>query len=103
MSTASTPAPLPAKTSHELGHLRPHWWFLLIVGILLVVGGTTAIVYPLVASRAFVAILSAILMIAGVATIVAAFRAGKWSGFLVHLLVGILYLARSLVATQRPW
>ena len=33
-----------------------------------------------------------VLMVAGIATIVTSFWAGKWSGMLVQLLVGVLYL-----------
>ncbi len=42
-------------------------------------------------------------MIAGVATIIGAFWAGKWSGFLIQLLVGLLYVAASLVVTEQPF
>jgi uncharacterized membrane protein HdeD (DUF308 family) len=95
---STTPAP---ATAHELGHLRSHWWFLLIMGILLLVGGTIAIVYPLVASVAFIRVLAVILLIAGVATLITSFWAGQWSGFLVHLLVGILYIAAGLIVSEQ--
>jgi uncharacterized membrane protein HdeD (DUF308 family) len=41
-------------------------------------------------------------MVAGVATIVGAFWVGKWSGFLIQLLVGILYVACGVIMTERP-
>ena len=87
---------------HELQHLRAHWWWLLVLGILLVVCGTTAIAFPVVSTLAVVDVLAVILMVAGVATIMAAFWAGKWSGFLVHLLVGLIYVAASLVISKQP-
>jgi uncharacterized membrane protein HdeD (DUF308 family) len=41
-------------------------------------------------------------MVGGVATIVGAFWAGKWSGVLVQLLVGVLYVAAGFVVSERP-
>ena len=88
---------------HELGHLRRHWWWLSLLGALLVVCGTIAIVFPAFTSVAAVTVLAVILMIAGVATVIGSFWAGKWSGFLIHLLVGLLYVAASLVVTEQPF
>jgi uncharacterized membrane protein HdeD (DUF308 family) len=42
------------------------------------------------------------LMVAGIATIIASFWAGKWSGLLVQLLVGILYLVAGLTVAETP-
>jgi uncharacterized membrane protein HdeD (DUF308 family) len=75
----------------------------MLLGYLLVLCGAVALVYPAIASVAAVSVLAAILMIAGLATIIGSFWAGKWSGFLVHLLVGILYLAAGVVITERPF
>jgi uncharacterized membrane protein HdeD (DUF308 family) len=86
----------------ELQHLRSAWGWFFLLGILLVVCGTTAIFYPVISSAAFVLVLGLILAIAGVATIIGAFWAGKWSGFLLELLVGILYVAAGLVVREHP-
>jgi uncharacterized membrane protein HdeD (DUF308 family) len=43
-----------------------------------------------------------VLMVSGVATIVSAFWIGAWSGFLLQLLVGILYVACGFVVTENP-
>jgi len=47
-------------------------------------------------------VLGALLMVGGLASIVSAFWIGNWSGFLVQLLVGILYLACGFVMTEKP-
>ncbi len=75
---------------------------MLALGILLVVCGTTAVVFPVITSVAAVNVLAVVLMIAGIATIIGSFWTGKWSGTLVHLLVGILYLAGGYLITERP-
>jgi uncharacterized membrane protein HdeD (DUF308 family) len=87
---------------HELGHLRSSWCWIAALGVLLVVCGALAVVYPAFFSLAAVSVLGIILVVAGVATIVGSFWAGKWSGFLVQLLVGILYVVGGVAVTERP-
>ncbi len=94
-----------SEVRNELQHLRAHWWWFLLLGVLLVVCGTAAIVFPLLtvlASVTITIILGVLLMVGGVATIVAAFYAGRWSGFLVQLLVGILYVVAGFVFAGQP-
>lgn len=104
MSTElTTPEQAAAEVcEHELGRLRKEWWYFLIVGILLVIGGTAAISYPWFTSVGVVIFLGAILIVSGVATIISAFWAGKWSAFLVQILVGILYVVAGFVITDAP-
>ncbi len=90
---------------HELSHLRSHWWWLLLLGVLLVACGTAAIVFPYVTvltSVAIVTVIGAMLLVAGAATIVGAFWAGRWSGLLLQLLVGILYTVSGMVIINNP-
>ena len=91
-----------AIARHELHHLQSHWKWFLLLGVLLVLCGTVAVVFPIVSTVAVMSVLAAIFLIAGVATIVASFVAGKWSGMLVHLLFGLLYIAAAFVITERP-
>jgi uncharacterized membrane protein HdeD (DUF308 family) len=96
-------APLsPAvERRHELHHLRASWWWLFLLGVLLTVCGTIAIIFPVLTSVAAITVLAVVLMVGGVATIVGAFWAGKWSGVLVQLLVGILYVVAGFVVSER--
>ena len=87
---------------HELHHVRSHWWWFLLLGSLLLLCGTLALAFPLITSRFAISVLSIVLLVAGVATLVGAFWTGKWSGFLVQVLVGILYLAAGFVVSDRP-
>jgi uncharacterized membrane protein HdeD (DUF308 family) len=100
MSTGSLSGESAVK--HELQHLQSNWWWFLLLGILLVVGGTAAIVLPVVASVVAATVLGVILLVGGIVTIIGAFWAGRWSGFLVQLLVGIVYLAAGLVVREKP-
>jgi uncharacterized membrane protein HdeD (DUF308 family) len=96
---AGFPSNLPEVVKHELHHMRSHWlWFLLLV-----VAGTAAIVVPAATVGTTFAVtmfFGILLMIAGVTTIISSFWIGEWSGFLIHLLVGILYLACGFVVTD---
>jgi uncharacterized membrane protein HdeD (DUF308 family) len=97
--------PLLNSVKHELAHLRAHWLWFMLLGVLLVVCGTSAIVFPwltTVLSLSVPIFLGFLLMVGGVATIVAAFFAGRWSGFLVQLLVGILYVVAGFVFPTIP-
>jgi uncharacterized membrane protein HdeD (DUF308 family) len=106
MSTESQTQVIPTTEAvvlrHELAHLRSNWWWFLVLGLLLVLCGTIALLFPVISSVAAIHVLAIVLMVGGVATIVGAFWAGKWSGVLVQLLVGILYLAAGFVVSERP-
>lgn len=90
---------------HELEHLRSQWLWLMLLGCLLVTCGTAAVVFPAVmeATSIFATLVLGVgLMLSGVATIVGSFWAGRWSGFLVQLLVGLVYLAAGFVVSDHP-
>ena len=89
----------------EFRHLRTAWWWLLLFGILLVICGTAALVVPAVTvltSFVVVVVLGVALMVAGLATIITSFWMGKWSGTLLQLLIGILYLVVGFAITDTP-
>jgi uncharacterized membrane protein HdeD (DUF308 family) len=105
IDVVSGSTPLQLMVKHELRHLRSHWWLLLVLGVLLAACGTAAIVFPNVTlgvTFTAVVLVGLLLMIAGVATIVSSFWVGQWSGFLIQLLVGILYLTSGLVIADHP-
>jgi uncharacterized membrane protein HdeD (DUF308 family) len=91
--------------THELHHLAAHWLWLLLLGILLALAGMAAIVVPpatVGTTLAVTIVLGALLMVGGVATIVSSFWIGRWSGFLVQLLVGLIYVACGFLMTEKP-
>ena len=100
MSTDS--APSNSSDTHELHSLRNQWWWFLLLGIALVVLGSLCITDPLVPTLASVVILGFLLMAAGIMQIVGAFWAGKWSGMLLHLLIGVLYTVVGYMIVDSP-
>jgi uncharacterized membrane protein HdeD (DUF308 family) len=95
-----------ATLRHDLEHMAAHWWWFFLLGVLLTASGTAAIVFPavMVETSLFVPVLIGVLLMAsGIATIISSFWAGRWGGFLVQLLVGILYLACGFVFAENPF
>jgi uncharacterized membrane protein HdeD (DUF308 family) len=87
---------------HELHEVRDHWWAFLALGIALIIIGTLCIVHPFVASVTTVIFLGFLLLAAGIAQIISSFWAGKWSGMLLHLLIGALYVIVGLMLIGEP-
>jgi uncharacterized membrane protein HdeD (DUF308 family) len=103
MSTPENPVTeLNESVRHELHRLRKEWWWFLLLGILLVLCGVIALSCPFISTIGVVIVLGAALLVSGIATIVGAFWAGKWSGFFLQLLVGILYAVAGFTMMDEP-
>jgi uncharacterized membrane protein HdeD (DUF308 family) len=114
MNESSHPTPTTAEPArpprvavallveHELRHLQKDWWWFVALGILLILSGLVALVYPTLSSIAAVVVLGMTLLVSGVATIVASFWAGKWSALILQLLVGILYVVTGFILMDTP-
>ncbi len=87
---------------HELDTLRKEWWWFLLLGVLLIVSGTIAIAYAFLASVAVVTLFGFLLIMGGIAQIVAAFWVGRWSGFAISVLAGVLYVVVGGMIIARP-
>jgi uncharacterized membrane protein HdeD (DUF308 family) len=101
----STPAEIRLarmEFRHELEAIRGKWAWLLALGIILIVVGTIALGTPLVASLATAVAFGALLILGGIAQLVGAFWIREWSGFLLGLLVGILYLVVGIMFLRHP-
>jgi uncharacterized membrane protein HdeD (DUF308 family) len=93
------------QLKQEFRHLKSAWWWLLLYGILLTVCGAAAVIFPaltVLTTFAAMVVLGVVLMVGGIATIIASLWAGKWSGMLVQLLVGILYVMVGFIITDTP-
>jgi uncharacterized membrane protein HdeD (DUF308 family) len=98
--TVRTPSNSPG--THEFHPLRNQWWCFLLLGIALVVLGLLCIIDPLVPTLASVLVLGFLLIAAGITQIVSSFWAGKWSGMLMHLLIGVLYVVVGYMIVDEP-
>ena len=88
--------------THELHPLRDQWWCFLLLGIALIVLGSMCIVDPLVPSLASIVFLGFLLIAGGITQIISSFWAGKWSGMLFHILIGVLYVVVGYMIVDEP-
>lgn len=87
---------------HELQGLRKFWWCFLVLGIVTSICGVCALTYPFVISMGVTIAIGLMLLISGISTIITSFWTGKWSAFLVHLLMGIVYVVVGLSMAEKP-
>ena len=87
---------------HELAGMQHDWWWFLVLGIALVTLGVVAIGSAFFVSIVTVVMFGVLLVIGGVGQVISSFWAGKWGGFLLHLLVGILYLVVGVLIIDAP-
>jgi uncharacterized membrane protein HdeD (DUF308 family) len=83
-------------------HVSHHRGWFTFLALLLVVAGVAAIAFPVLSSLAVEIWTAIAFVIAGVAQTVHAFAVRNWRGFLLGLLVGLLYLAAGVVLWNNP-
>lgn len=88
-STAGITAETPASVIAAISEHRN--WFM-ILGVLLVVLGFVAILFPFATTIAAKIVLGWLFIIGGIGQIWHAFSTQKWSEFALNLLIGVLYL-----------
>jgi uncharacterized membrane protein HdeD (DUF308 family) len=87
---------------HELNVVQRSWVWFLILGIVLILTGMIALRAEVLTTLTTVKVLSVLLLIGGVAQVLGAFWARRWSGFFALLLLGILYLVLGIVTLEHP-
>lgn len=99
-----SPTSVVAPRAQELETLREHWKWFLALGIAMVVVGTIAIGWACIATVTVgvVWFFGFLMLGSGIATIISSFSAGKWSGTLIHLLLGVLYSLVGLMIIDQP-
>jgi uncharacterized membrane protein HdeD (DUF308 family) len=82
--------------------LRHNWGWLLVLGLLQIVLGATAICVPMIGTVASALFVGWLFLVAGVAQVVHAFQGRGAKGFFLHLLSGLLYLAAGALIVLYP-
>jgi uncharacterized membrane protein HdeD (DUF308 family) len=101
-SFASTPS--FSSSIEELQRLRSYWLWFLAMGIAMVVFGTIAISWACLTTITVTAtwLFGFLLLAGGIAEIINSFWAGRWSGMLIHLLIGVLYTVVGFMIIEQP-
>ncbi len=92
---------------HSLGEgmraLRSKWGWLVGFGVFSVIAGIIALGSVVLATASAVFIVGFMMLMAGVAEIVAAFNAKDWAHRLLWLLLGALYVFAGFICIQNPF
>jgi uncharacterized membrane protein HdeD (DUF308 family) len=75
---------------HTLSIFGSHWLWLVLLGGVLMLAGAVAILVPAISEIAASRVLGSVLVISGLVQIVQAAKMLNWTGFIWHLLLGIL-------------
>src|SRR6266498_2985830 len=81
-----------------------NWGWFLSLGILLVILGVIAISATVFTTLISVMFLGGLLFVGGIFVVVDSFKFWwqKWDGFIIHFLLGILYIIAGLMLLQNP-
>jgi uncharacterized membrane protein HdeD (DUF308 family) len=100
--SVTTQSHLANVMAREIEGLRKNWFWLLILGIALVIVGCLAIGSSFIATLTTVIVLGILFLAGGIVDIVSAFWAHCWRGFWLSLLAGILYVVLGFLLIQHP-
>jgi uncharacterized membrane protein HdeD (DUF308 family) len=92
MTDQISKADIDSALAEAKRHISESWGWFLALGILLILAGVAAIAFPLLSTIATKIMLGWIFLIAGVVMAVHAFSIQQWRGFLVELLLALLYI-----------
>jgi uncharacterized membrane protein HdeD (DUF308 family) len=92
MAQPMVQAAIEQKIAETRRLISEKWGWFLALGIVLIVVGMAAIVFPLVSTIAAKIMLGWLFLIGGVFMVMHAFSSQGWQGFIWSLLIGVLYL-----------
>ena len=93
---------LETALEKERAELAEHWWWFFGLGIALVILGTLALGSSFFVGLVSVLLIGVLMLMGGVAQIISAFTAPRWSGFVLQLFIGILYVVAGLLLIEEP-
>ncbi len=101
---AASPRVSPVALADEMRNLHQYWRWFLALGIGMVAVGTFVIGWACIATLTVAAtwFFGFVLLASGISEIVNSFWAGRWSGTLLHLLVGVLYVVVGFIIIDQP-
>ena len=100
MATAQTYPGIPKSVTETV---RANWGWFLALGVVLVIGGTFAILLPVASTLATAVFLGIILFVSGFMQIIHAFGVKTWSGFFWDLAIGVIQLVGGVLIYLNPF
>ncbi len=100
---STTPiSPLPQGLADGLKALRAKWGWIVALGVVFLVAGVIAMGSVVAATETAVLVVGIMMLMGGVAEIIAAFSVKTWGKFLLWMLLGVLYVAAGMIAIMNP-
>jgi uncharacterized membrane protein HdeD (DUF308 family) len=93
------PMPFDERTSERV---RARWGWFLALGILFIIGGTLALLSPLLTTLTTAIFVGAAFLVAGIFQIIHAFQMRGWDGFGWHLAMGLVSAIGGFIAVMDP-
>src|SRR5579883_2237904 len=100
MSVTGNPLPSAAEAMKAL-HLK--WGWVVAFGVVAVIAGMIALGSVVMATASAVFIVGIMMLMVGVAEIIAAFNVRTWGRFLLWLLLGVLYVVAGFACLNNPF
>src|SRR5688572_23272850 len=86
----------------ELKALKQDWGLLLALGIALSVFGLLCLLMPFVAGVYTAVFIGVSMLLGGGVQVFAAFSTRTWGGFLLQLLLGVIYIVTGVLMVEQP-
>ena len=101
--TATTNDPGPHSLGDSIRALRAKWGWIVALGVIFMIAGVIALGSVVAATASAVLIVGIMMIMAGVAEIIAAFNVKDWGKFAVWMLLGLLYVAAGVICFLNPF
>lgn len=92
----------PESLGHRIHQIRSKWGWIVALGVIYVVAGFVALGSLVLATVVSVAIVGAMMLMAGVVEVVSAFQMKSWSRFALWMVLGALYAFAGLFTLMNP-
>ncbi|MCK9510467.1 MAG: HdeD family acid-resistance protein [Pigmentiphaga sp.] len=99
---SSAPGGVGEVLRSVLVELSPHWGWFVGLAIMMMVLGLLALAYTVAATVASVLFIGILMVIAGIAQLLQAWRLKEWRGFLLWTISGLAYTVAGAIALYDP-
>jgi len=100
--TATTNDRGPHSLGDNIRALRSKWGWIVALGVIFMIAGIIALGSVVMATVSAVLIVGIMMIMAGVAEIIAAFNVKDWGKFALWMLVGLLYVGAGVICIVDP-
>jgi uncharacterized membrane protein HdeD (DUF308 family) len=100
--TATTNDRGPHSLGDNIRALRAKWGWIVALGVIFMIAGIIALGSVVMATVSAVLIVGIMMIMAGVAEIIAAFNVKDWGKFALWMLLGLLYVAAGVICIVDP-